>query len=58
MSKENLHPGENAPASGIYKIIGPRGGDTGKERVAEEGEPLPPTPEEHQTYKLVRKARH
>jgi uncharacterized protein (DUF486 family) len=37
-------PGQNAPVSGEYEIVGPRGGDTGKERTAIKGRPLPPTP--------------
>jgi hypothetical protein len=37
-------PGESAPVSGEYEIKGPRGGDTGKERTAIQGKPLPPTP--------------
>ena len=43
MAKE-IKPGEKAPASGQYEIIGPRGGKTGKERTVVRGEPLPPTP--------------
>jgi len=57
MSKK-LKPGELAPASGIYGIHGPRGGDTGKERVAEKDEPLSPTPRAGETYVLKRKAKH
>ncbi len=55
---KTLKPGEAAPKSGIYEIVGPRGVDTGKERVAERNEPLPPTPKPGQTYKLVRPAKH
>lgn len=43
-------PGEKAPRSGQYGIIGPRGGDTGKERTVVKGEPMPPTPKPGQTY--------
>jgi hypothetical protein len=35
-------PGQNAPVSGEYEIVGPRGGDTGQERTAIRGRPLPP----------------
>jgi hypothetical protein len=38
-------PGEKAPVSGEYEIIGPRGGDTGKERTSIQGERLPPDAE-------------
>lgn len=52
MSK-TYKPGETAPASGQYEIIGPRGGATGKERTVTKGEPLPPTPAPDQTYRIV-----
>jgi hypothetical protein len=46
-------PGENAERSGQYEITGPRGGGTGVERTVTKGEPLPPTPEKGQRYRLV-----
>jgi hypothetical protein len=55
MSKEEgLKPGQEAPASGQYQIIGPRGGQ-GPERTVVRGEPLPlpPTPSSGSTYTLV-----
>ena len=55
---QKLKPGVPAPFSGIYDIIGSRGGDTGVQRVAEKDEPLPPTPGVNQTYKLAKKAKH
>jgi hypothetical protein len=45
-----LKPGQKAPASGQYRIIGPRGGQTGQERTVTKDEPLPPTPQPGQTY--------
>jgi hypothetical protein len=48
--KENLKPGQTAPASGQYPIIGPRGGDTGRERTVVKGKPMPPTPKPGETY--------
>lgn len=51
-----LRPGEMAPASGEYEIIGPRGGQTGKERTVPKGRSLPPTPGANEGYKLVRRA--
>ncbi len=30
---KSLKPGQKAPASGQYEIVGPRGGGTGKERT-------------------------
>ena len=54
MSKKNtLKPGETAPRSRQYEIVGPRGGGTAKERTVVKGEPLPPTPEPGQSYRLV-----
>jgi hypothetical protein len=52
MSK-NLKPGTTAPRSGQYAIIGSRGGDTGKERTVTKGEPMPPTPQSGQSYKMA-----
>ena len=53
-----LKPGEKAPASGQYEIIGPRGGRTGEERTVVKKEPLPPPPEKGQKYILVDKTKH
>ena len=49
-------PGESAPISGEYEIIGPPGGDTGQERTAVRGKPLPPTPKAGQGYVIHRPA--
>ena len=46
-------PGEKAPRSGQYEIVGPRGGRKGTERTAVKGKTLPPTPKPGQTYSLV-----
>lgn len=48
-----LKPGEKAPVSGQYGVVGPRGGDTGKEVTVVKGEPMPPTTRPGQTYKIV-----
>jgi len=37
-------PGETAPVSGQYPIVGPRGVDTGPERTVVKGDPFLPTP--------------
>jgi hypothetical protein len=50
---EPLKPGETAPRSGQYEIVGPRGGRTGIERTVVRGEPLPPTQEPGQGFVLV-----
>lgn len=49
---KTFKPGEKAPASGQYGIVGPRGGDTGTERTVVRGETLPPTPHSGQSYKI------
>jgi hypothetical protein len=57
-SKANVYrPGQPAPVSGEYEVIGPRGGDTGTERTAVQGKPLPPTPKRGQSY-VVRRPAH
>jgi hypothetical protein len=43
-------PGETAPKSAQYGILGPRGGNTGEERTGVKGKTLPPTPEPGQKY--------
>jgi hypothetical protein len=53
---EKLKPGQKAPRSGEYEIHGRRGGDTGQERTAIKGKPLPPTPSPGQTYVMHRPA--
>ncbi|WP_434722444.1 YjzC family protein [Mesorhizobium sp. RIZ17] len=50
---KTFKPGQTAPRSGQYGILGTRGGDTGKERTVTRGETLPPTPKSGQSYKLV-----
>ncbi|TZG27129.1 YjzC family protein [Sphingomonas montanisoli] len=52
MSKGSYKPGQEAPKSGQYGIVGPRGGDTKVERTVVRGEPFPPTPGKGMTYKL------
>ncbi|MGO9583566.1 MAG: hypothetical protein ACLP36_12220 [Acidimicrobiales bacterium] len=46
-------PGDPAPASGLYDVIGPRQGDTGLQVTAVQGHRLPPTPKPGQTFQLV-----
>ena len=50
---KTFKPGQTAPRSGQYGILGPRGGEIGTERTVTRGEPLPPTPKPGQSYKLV-----
>lgn len=37
-------PGQKAPVSGQYVIVGPKGGKTESEVTVSEGETLPPAP--------------
>lgn len=48
-----LKPGEAAPVSAQYELIGPRGGRTGKERTVSKGETLPPTPSPGMSYTIA-----
>lgn len=43
-------PGQSAPLSGQYEVVGPRGGSTGSEVTAIKGKPLPPTPKPGQAF--------
>lgn len=52
MSNKPLKPGNEAPKSGQYQEIGPRGAK-GREVTTVKGDPLPPTTKPGSTYKLV-----
>jgi len=47
---DTFKPGQSAPKSGQYGIVGPRGGKTGVERTVVKGEPFPPTLQKGQGY--------
>ena len=55
-SGKGLKPGERARASGVYEIVGARGGLTGQQVVVEHGKPLPPIPKSAATYTLRAKS--
>jgi hypothetical protein len=55
---KKLKPGEEAPVSGLYELIGPRGGRTGKERTVTQGEVLPPPPKSGMTYRIAVRAKN
>jgi hypothetical protein len=46
-------PGQKAPTSGQYGIVGPKGGKTGTEVTVAKGETLPPTKKPSQGFVLV-----
>jgi hypothetical protein len=51
MSKKKTYkPGQKAPASAQYGIIGPRGGEVPGEVTGVKGNTLPPTPKPGQKY--------
>ena len=54
----SLKPGTIAPRSGLYGLVGPRGGNTGQERTVVRNEPLPPTPKPGMSYVLVEPAKN
>ncbi|MBE0454994.1 MAG: YjzC family protein [Roseinatronobacter sp.] len=58
MSDDLYKPGQKAPRSGQYEITGPRGGRTDVERTVTRGEPLPPTEQKGQKYRLVDPTKH
>ncbi|MGB7413000.1 MAG: hypothetical protein WA902_02230 [Thermosynechococcaceae cyanobacterium] len=45
MSQKLFSPGEIVEDSGLYPVVGPRGGDKGYEVTVVKGEPFPPLPE-------------
>ena len=47
---KNLKPGQKAPASGQYREVGPRGGETKHEVTVVKSEPMPPTRGKGRTY--------
>jgi len=55
---KKFKPGQKAPRSGQYEIVGPRGGRTGNERTVVRYEPMPPTPKKGQGYVIVDPTKH
>ncbi|OBZ08916.1 hypothetical protein A8L34_22445 [Bacillus sp. FJAT-27264] len=58
MSDNRLSPGEKTPTSGQYKVVGPRGGDRGREITSVEGKPLPPGQNPGEKYILTDPTKH
>lgn len=52
-NKKPLRPGQDAPKSGQYVEVGPRGGSKGNEVTMLKGHNLPPTSKPGNGYKLV-----
>jgi len=53
-----LNSGVKPKYSGQYRLVGPRGGNLGREITAIQDKPLPPTPKPRQKYVLVDKTKH
>jgi hypothetical protein len=51
-------PGQKAPKSGQYGVVGPRGGNLKREITSTAGKPLPPTEKPGQGYVLVDETKH
>ncbi len=52
-----LKPGQKAPKSGQYKVVGPRGGNRDREVTSTKGKPLPPS-KPGEKYILVDETKH
>lgn len=51
--KKTIKPGDIAPASAQYEILGRRGGHTGKEVTLIKGKVAPPTPAPGMEYTIA-----
>lgn len=56
LAKPTLKPGNDAPRTGIYQQVGPRGGATDRVVHSDRGETMPPTQKPGQGYRPVRKS--
>lgn len=54
---EKLRPGQKAPKSGQYVVVGPRGGTRDREITSIKGKPLPPS-KPGERYILVDETKH
>lgn len=57
MAKEHK-PGEKVPESGQYKVVGPRGGDKGREVTSTQGERFPPGEAPGERYRIADRTKH
>jgi len=58
MATPKFKPGEKAPSSGQYPLVGPRGGEQGREVTVVKGEPFPPTPKSGMGYGTPDNTKH
>ena len=55
---KNIKPGKDVPRSGQYKVVGPRGGETGQEVTLVKGKTPPPTKTPGGSYRLTDPTKH
>lgn len=55
---KGITPGTPCPTSGQYGVVGPRGGDRGREITATKGNPMPPTQNSGERYILNDETKH
>jgi hypothetical protein len=53
MAKQIFRPGDRSPVSAQMKVVGPRGGVSGKEITTVKGKVLPPGPVPGVTYRIA-----
>lgn len=58
MAKPKYKPGQIAPESGQYPVVGPRGGSRRTEVTVTKGEPFPPTEKAGMGYGEPDKTKH
>jgi hypothetical protein len=58
MAKKIYSPGQKAPFSGQYPLVGPQGGPQGREVTVTKGVPMPPTPRPGMGYGKPDKTKH
>lgn len=59
MTKGNpIKPGAECPESGQYAVVGPRGGDRGREVTSTEGNRMPPGQSPGERYVLIDPTKH
>lgn len=56
--RKTFKPGELAPESAIYDMVGRRGGRTGEQKVSTRDKLLPPTDKPGQGYVVAKPAHH
>jgi hypothetical protein len=58
MAGKIYKPGQPAPKSAQFGVVGPKGGKTGSEVTGVKGKPLPPTPKPGMGYTMDDVTKH